>query len=1337
MSSLPINSMDTKLFMNIDSAITEAKESGHKMATGNNYANPGEKVAERSIGSSLKSVASALNIAKNNLEQACNVVDAGYALNDSVLNVLLRQKELCIQASSDVVSDKERVPANIEFQQGKQQIDDISKFKYNDIPLVDGTFAGQSKIQTMQPNKISIYKLDGINQFSSYGNISENALIVNNSKIEATDVMGKDYASGVVDLSGIFAGGEGSTVTINGQRFTAVQKPEYLIQNNEFNLMKDDAETVKNLVFMLNTSEFNSVNQASYIANGSTIEIKHNQAGFMGNDFSVDLKIIGGENNGYYTLHGGTDKRDHASIIIEFDATSNYAENDSILLNDEKFIFKQESDVVIGNHVALGDNIEETMHNLINAVRTTNSKANEAFLEYDNTDNKLIITHRQAGVIGNSYNLNVGGGSAIYTFANSGIENGSNDSKLVTIAKVVDGRSLGLNEVALSGSKVSLDESTFDQGMVGDFGNLRAEFKAGHVTKDGFVSNKVQFQISLNGEIYQTNDIILSGANRNGENINGNGFNGLGNKIAGESELLFQKIGARETDAGFKIKVAQEGIILKSIESASQVQEELNGIINDANFAIQVANSRLGITSPSVKLDDFSLNSIDRFSVSGFLAEGSRLSGGIEITDKVGINSATGTVKFLYNASDNDQLIVNGVRIILGDDIEIGADAAETRNKLVDYLNKSTDRRISQAFYVSGTDNDIIVHHKEKGSSGNDFTIGAKFEKGRGVLLNGSYCDNGILKQVTLGESGNHLDNKGFYSQIVNRLEGGFFKETVLKINYDGNEIASLKSNVDVDNAIDAAQYWVTLLSESGDVSIEQNVSNIDGLTYEDIAQYVKFSVDENDANLLIISSSLIGSEGDKLSVEFIDGNVDHFIATDVLRNNWIEYSGGEVNAQGGEDASNSANMNVNLGKDYNLEVLQYTQGLQGKISDVKATFHEGSISSKAGGIFTPNYVSFSAMIGSNVYQGDVYLTGGSVDQANDANGTNYNKLGHLITQDNKIILNSNDNTHSIVLTTGSDGINLDGLTSSEINYKLSLVASDIQRELSNFVINQKRNIANFDESKTNGTVLHGLKSENVFIQAPKFENNGDLGSISPFKVDHKADTISVNIDGNLYSQVLLNSESEGGLGSSYDSTNKIIKGGLGTTIELVTRDIVDDTRMLSINLQGVTDIDISTESGAKALEKALNDAFGVSGSGEGLSYQVGASPDEIIILKFASLGTDAIYRDESGNARTDIDINTKENAQEALRIVDKAISYISEQLASIGSSRSHFSNKKASLYIIQSSMESSANALTTADVYEASSAQARAALKAQAAISALVHSNNLSRTIVNSVLNG
>ena len=1337
MSSLPINSVDTKLFMNIDSSVTESTESGHKMATGNNYANPGESVAERSIGNSLRSVASALGIAKNNLEQACNVVDSGYALNDSVLNVLLRQKELCIQASSDVVSDKERIPANIEFQQGKQQIDDISRFKYNDIPLVDGTFAGQSKIKTMQADQIVMYKLDGISQFSAYGNISENALIVNNSKIEATDIMGKDCASGVIDLSGIFAGGEGSTVTINGQRFTAVQKPDYLIQKNEFNLMSDDIDTVKNLVFALNTSEFNSVNQASYVANGSKIEIKHNYAGFDGNNFSVDLKIIGGGNNGYYTLHGGTDKRDHASVVVEFDVNSNYSDDETILLNDEKFIFKQEADVVIGNHVALGANIEETMYNLINAIRNTNSKANEAFFEYDNVNNKLIITHRNAGVMGNNYSLNVGGGSAIYNFSNSGIDNGSSDSKLVTIAKVVDGRSLGDNEVALAGSKMSFDEATFDQGMVGDFGNLRAEFKAGRSTETGFVANKLQFQISLNGEIYQTNEIVLAGANKDGENVDGNGLNGLGNRIAGGAELLFQKIGAKETDAGFKIKVSHEGISLKSIESAAQVQDELNDIVNSANVAIQVANSRLGITSPSVKIDDFSLNSIDRFSTSGFLIDGSRLSGDIEITDKVGLNSATGTIKFLYNAYDNDQIIINGARIILGDDITIGADVTETRDKLVDYLNKSTDKRIAQAFYISGTDNDIIVHHKEKGGSGNEFTLGTKFSHSRSVLLNGSYGYDNILKEVKLGEAGKHLDNKGYSSQIVSRMDSGLIKDAVLKISYDGNEIASVKTDEAQGDAITSAKYLTEFFNKTEELTVQENVSAIAGLTFADIAEYVKFSVDENDANLLIISSASVGVDGDKLSIEFTGTNAGHIVTTDILREQWYAYTSGDIYAQGGEDASSSANINVHRGKDYDLEVLQYTPDLQGKIKDVKAVFHEGNISSKAGDIFTPNYVSFSAMIGSNVYKGDVYLTGGSVDQANDANGTNYNKLGHLIAEDNKIVLSSSDNTHAIVLTTGSEGINLEGLTSSEINYKLSLIASDIQRGISNLVINQKRNISSFDESKTNGTVLHGLKNENVTVQAPKFDDNGDLGSIAPFKVDAKSDTISVSINGNLYSQVLLNSEAEGGLGSAYDSTHKIIKGGLGTTIKLATHDIVDDNRVVSINLQGVTDIDISTEVGAKALENALNDSFGVSGAGEGLSYQVGASPDEIIVLKFASLATDAVYRDENGISKIDIDITTKESAQEALRIVDKAIMYVSEQLASIGSSRSHFSNKKASLYTIQSAMESSANALTTVDIYEASSAQARAALRAQAAISALVHSNNLSRTIVNSVLNG
>ncbi len=1329
MSSFSIDG-NTRLLMNVSNSMDAAESAIQKLSTGENFANPGDCVSERSVANSLITVVSSLNIAQKNVNQASNTLDSAYSLVQGSYDAVSRQRELCMQASSDTIADKERVALNIEFQSLIRQVEEIGKFKYNGISLLDGTFAGNASMTTMKDEKISIYKVDEVNQFTSYGLIGENPMLQEHSTISSTDVMGKDYAYGSINLSGISDGGAGSTIEVNGKKFTAVYKSlSKELESDQFELSINDEETVKNFVKKLNLSDFSDINRASYRAFGDQMEIRYNQDGFYGNDFLVDVKIIDGEKNGKISLHGGSDRRDHARLIIEFDPNTNYSIGDQIEFNSESFIFTHNDDVVLDNHVAVGNSLDETVNNLIDAIRKSNSDANEAFFEYDDQNKQLIITSRNAGMSGNEYSLNVGGGSAFYTFSNSGISKATNESNFVNIAKIADGRSLKNGESPIVGTSISVDEVTFDKSMVGSFGTLSAIFKPGDITnvKNDFEANKVQFQISLNGNIYHTNEIILSGGNKTEDNADGKGFNGLGNKIPGGTELIFQKVGANKTDAGFKMLIKNEGIVLEATDSASKVQEELNYIVKKASDSIQIANVRLGITAPSIQVNDFGLDSIDKFRVAGFLGDCSTLSScGVTITDEIGTVSARGTLQFEGNASVNDQIYIQGKRIIFGQDVSIGKNITETRDNLLLYLNNSKDASIGAAFYVAGNSNNIIVQHKEKGSIGNEFTLSAKFVHGANIKLNGSYANDGILKNVTLGEKGDHLNNLGAASMI--------------SINFDQSSSSNAGAKV-------SAKYQGELLGEivlrnaysdtAGIVeALGKNISNgnfVPGTieSFEELTKILTLNEDRNDPNKIIVSAVIPGVEGNEIEIA-----ITGFVDAEVVGNHTESRDGMFVSAVGGINSSTANDINVIKGQNIEQEVLQFPTELKGRITNFKSFFEEGQVSAKAGDIFVPNSVNFSATVNGQVYSGNVILSGGAVDANNDANGTNYNKLGHFIAPFNRIVLTTEYNDHAIVLSVGESGIDLSGLTKADINHNLATIAEDIEKSVANLLINQRRAIASFDENKTQGTVLHGLKKENVSIQSPFFDSDGSVGYIEPFSVNAKNNTISVIINGSKYFQVLSDNESSGGLGDYYDSTHKVIKGGIDTTIQLIARDTSHDSRQLLVNLQGVNDIDISTDAGVQALEAALNAAFCVEGSTEGLSYQVGASADEVVVLKFKGVTPDEVYKDDTGRSRLDIEINTKFDAQESLRIVENALFYLSVQLASIGSSRAQFTSKANSLSRVIGSMEDSAQNLLNIDIYDASSKQANASLKAQAAVSAMVHSNNLRKTITNSILN-
>ncbi len=1318
-----INSTN-KTVLTIKDALVSADSAIKKLATGKLSSNPGDHVSETSVARSLDQVVSQNKIGSKTIAEASNMLDATHFVLQGSYDAVLRQHELSMQAASDTIANAEREALNIEFQGLKNQVEDNGRFKYNGISMLDGSFSGQSVLTTLKDKTVTIYSIDKLSQFTSYGKIQENPMLMENSTISASANIGRDYAKGTVDLTGISAPNAlGSTISFNGVKFTAVALGNKTGENQFEVVENDDHATVRNLAKELNTTQNSAVNSANYRANAAELDITANQAGFQGNKFMIDAKLIGGQNF-VTSLTGGTDSRSHAAVVAQFDAGSNYGESDRVSLNGEMFKFT--SSPLLDNEVQIGASLQDSMSNLFNAIRKTDSLANEAFFEFDANTARLTITHNQAGIIGNDYVINLGlnhedgtENLAKYTLAN-GSNATSSESLNVTISQVATGEYLGLGKSPISGTQTSSDEISFDQKMIGKFGSISAIFKEGELgnNSDQFTSNKIQFQISLNGDIYQTKDISLAGGNKNGSAANGNGFNGLGNRIAGGTELEFQKIGAKNTDAGFKMVVNQDGFNLNASESIAKVQSELSEKMEQTTHAIKTADIKMGITAPSKAVNDFSLDSIDKFNTSGFLVQGSYLSGKIDLTDTVGTVKAQGVIALSEKAENGDQIIINGTKVIFGDNIATGESAEESRDNLLKHLNQSTDTEISKANYFRGNQNDIIVKYKQDGTSGNEFKIGARFSNGDSVRLNQAYGFSEGTREVSLGETIKEQEK----ASATLTLNSNTFSGTSLIIG-DGVNTKTITFDTDVVVGLDAKETrdaLIDFLNSSNDSVLMKANYSASG----DYSIAVKFKEGGEYGNQFQIN--LAANPADPASLP----NSEFSITND---NGTVS---GETASLTGGDVFIENNTNVIKGKDLQTSNSIITSTLQGRITDISATFQEGKVGNSQDEFFSPNSVHFTANIGGKTYSGDVLLTGGSVDSSNNANGTNYNKLGHLLTPESQISLKSDDGTHSVNLYLDSQGIELSGKTKHEINQQLAVIASKMETDLSNIQINQKREIAGFDSMSTIGTVLNGIKNENVHIQSADFARNGEIGTIGKFQVDNQNNRISVKINGQEHSQILSESNVSGGLGSSYDSTHKVIKGGLDTTLTLKTTSNTNNSTELTINLQGVGNIDIGTDHAAKTLEQALNKAFGVAGDSTGLSFQIGKDESEVVILNFEKATSDAVYLDKNGMSKLDLNISTKEDAQEALKITAEALDRLGKNLATIGSSRGQFGKMVANLEIVGNAMESSSGNLINIDIYEASSEQARAGLQAQAAVSALVHSNNLMKQIASTVMN-
>jgi len=118
-------------------------KSMERLASGKRINRPGDDAAGLSLSFGLEARIRSIKQAKRNAEDALSLIQvAGGGLNE-VGNILIRLRELSIQAASDTISDKEREMLQIEASSLEQEIDRIAdSTKYLGTPLLNGE--GQS-----------------------------------------------------------------------------------------------------------------------------------------------------------------------------------------------------------------------------------------------------------------------------------------------------------------------------------------------------------------------------------------------------------------------------------------------------------------------------------------------------------------------------------------------------------------------------------------------------------------------------------------------------------------------------------------------------------------------------------------------------------------------------------------------------------------------------------------------------------------------------------------------------------------------------------------------------------------------------------------------------------------------------------------------------------------------------------------------------------------------------------------------------------------------------------------------------------------------------------------
>lgn len=111
-----------------------------KLSSGERVTRASDDAAGLAISENLKAQIRSLRQSKRNAADSISLIQTAEGGLSEISNIVIRLRELSIQAASDTVGDKERGFSNIEFQSLKEEIDRIAESsEFNGTKLLNGT----------------------------------------------------------------------------------------------------------------------------------------------------------------------------------------------------------------------------------------------------------------------------------------------------------------------------------------------------------------------------------------------------------------------------------------------------------------------------------------------------------------------------------------------------------------------------------------------------------------------------------------------------------------------------------------------------------------------------------------------------------------------------------------------------------------------------------------------------------------------------------------------------------------------------------------------------------------------------------------------------------------------------------------------------------------------------------------------------------------------------------------------------------------------------------------------------------------------------------------------
>ncbi len=192
-----------------------------RLSSGSRINHAGDDAAGLAISESIRAQVRGLAQAERNAQDGVSMVQVAEGALGEVSNILIRMRELGVQAASDTVGSTERRFLDVEFQQLMEELDRIAQStEYNRVPLLNG-MASTFEIQIGTRNNPII---DRVKLFDSSGaDVNPVAIGINLTSVA-------DKASAQNSLSSL--DGALNSVTAIRAEFGAIQNRLQSVINN-------------------------------------------------------------------------------------------------------------------------------------------------------------------------------------------------------------------------------------------------------------------------------------------------------------------------------------------------------------------------------------------------------------------------------------------------------------------------------------------------------------------------------------------------------------------------------------------------------------------------------------------------------------------------------------------------------------------------------------------------------------------------------------------------------------------------------------------------------------------------------------------------------------------------------------------------------------------------------------------------------------------------------------------------------------------------------------------------------------------------------------------------